>query len=754
MARFRRKLELAIAAVVVVLLSFATSAGTASAATSFTMTPGSDAREDVPLSITVEAQVDAQRFLWLFWRSSSSGCPTYVQAAESNPAFNAILENVPLNPGSTYLATPTFTPPDVGDYYLCGYVAQSATDLQPIMRIARVFADQATSSLSVSVSPNPVQDLPVQLTLDAQSEVPRKVWLFWGKGSVGCSQTPAQQAERDGMNILIDGQSTAPGVPFSRTVTFTPPDLGTYGGCAFIAEAVNSQQNQFRTFSFFADEPSGSVEADVGADPAEDTQVPIDFSATSEASRKAWFFVTQGEVGCAATAAVQASQGRTSMLVNGASVSRGNPVSRRVIFEPPEAGRYQACGYLAESSTQNFSELRAFPFTVRSARATLNIRDFSPRESEPATLTVTGSSEADRKVFLFLADDDGCLGSAASQALVSPTLINGQDVQAGSFELSVGFTGVTAGWIYLCGFVSESPIARPNQWINARFLVRSGVAYIPVLISPKDDQLAYESAPPLKWQRGPGKDTVTLFRVNPDTSKIQRIASSRIGGFQNRMLRHEVRGSKLVAFYMKTLDYGNYVWAVDRFDKRTEGTERTSETFRVGPRPLKNLRLIKSIRRFASIRVPGSTKVSILSTSLAWVNLKLWHKGRVIDRVNFREGRFQSSRLAYKWSCRRTGAFRLIGTAKDFYGNRDKASVTWRVSHTRCQRMKERARKRQERAEGQSGSGGGGSVGDVDCSDFDTQSEAQEWFEDHGGPSSDPAGLDADNDGRACDALP
>jgi hypothetical protein len=43
---------------------------------------------------------------------------------------------------------------------------------------------------------------------------------------------------------------------------------------------------------------------------------------------------------------------------------------------------------------------------------------------------------------------------------------------------------------------------------------------------------------------------------------------------------------------------------------------------------------------------------------------------------------------------------------------------------------------------------------DRDCADFDTQREAQQYFESIGGPESDPDRLDANGDGRACDTLP
>lgn len=43
---------------------------------------------------------------------------------------------------------------------------------------------------------------------------------------------------------------------------------------------------------------------------------------------------------------------------------------------------------------------------------------------------------------------------------------------------------------------------------------------------------------------------------------------------------------------------------------------------------------------------------------------------------------------------------------------------------------------------------------DKDCSDFDTQAQAQRFFVNNGGPRKDPHRLDGDNDGKACDSLP
>ena len=44
-------------------------------------------------------------------------------------------------------------------------------------------------------------------------------------------------------------------------------------------------------------------------------------------------------------------------------------------------------------------------------------------------------------------------------------------------------------------------------------------------------------------------------------------------------------------------------------------------------------------------------------------------------------------------------------------------------------------------------------TGDDTCDDFDSQKEAQRFFERHD-PEDDPYRLDADNDGKACEDLP
>jgi len=49
---------------------------------------------------------------------------------------------------------------------------------------------------------------------------------------------------------------------------------------------------------------------------------------------------------------------------------------------------------------------------------------------------------------------------------------------------------------------------------------------------------------------------------------------------------------------------------------------------------------------------------------------------------------------------------------------------------------------------------GGKYTDEYNCDDFTTQSQAQKFFKNAGGPSIDTNRLDGDNDGIACEALP
>ena len=66
----------------------------------------------------------------------------------------------------------------------------------------------------------------------------------------------------------------------------------------------------------------------------------------------------------------------------------------------------------------------------------------------------------------------------------------------------------------------------------------------------------------------------------------------------------------------------------------------------------------------------------------------------------------------------------------------------------------ERLREAEERASGQeTPAAASSSGGDRDCADFATWEEAQAFYEESGGPASDPHWLDPDEDGVACESL-
>ena len=72
----------------------------------------------------------------------------------------------------------------------------------------------------------------------------------------------------------------------------------------------------------------------------------------------------------------------------------------------------------------------------------------------------------------------------------------------------------------------------------------------------------------------------------------------------------------------------------------------------------------------------------------------------------------------------------------------------------KCKKKKTKEQQKKCKQKCKKAGGGGGTFVDRNCDDFATQREAQRFFEDEGGPARDPHGLDADNDGIACESLP
>jgi len=374
-------------------------------------------------------------------------------------------------------------------------------------------------------------------------------------------------------------------------------------------------------------------------------------------------------------------------------------------------------------------------------------------EDSPITVTVAGSAVSAASLYVYAGKNrnigDCALSASSQQILSGPPLID-ESVGSGTFDASAEFHPKGPGKIRVCAYLTSDKDSIPIERSSGAFLVVSGKAYTPKLIRPVNGALSFERAPTLIWKKGPGKDTIVIYR-GPKPRFGYAIARFRVSGTWRVSLS-------------RRLPYGTYSWTVSRRDPRV-GTRRTTppRRFRVGPSPLRHLFVKLRTHQYSSIKRPGVSKVTIRSAPYARVRLRLRRNGHTVSVRSFRENRFNpKSRFSYPWRCSKTGSFSLKVAASDRYGHRRREVVRWNVSAARCAAMKRKAeerRKAKQKAESGSGEGGSCTPGYSPClppaSDYDCAGGSGDGPEYVSGPvyvsGSDPYGLDSDGDGVGCE---
>ncbi|MEX1140980.1 MAG: hypothetical protein WD399_08100 [Thermoleophilaceae bacterium] len=179
--------------------------------------------------------------------------------------------------------------------------------------------------------------------------------------------------------------------------------------------------------------------------------------------------------------------------------------------------------------------------------------------------------------------------------------------------------------------------------------------------------------------------------------------------------------------------------------------------------PLTELAIVRKVQLRKSSKRPGHTVVRVRATGDARLAIKLLRRGKPVYRRKLESRGGTTFKKRFKWSCRRTGVFRLVVTARDSYGNRMTERRRWKVSARRCKRLRaaehraaerraarRRAQRERERAKEPECAPGYSPclpvVGDLDCGDISDSLKPIRVYGD------DPYGLDGDNDGLGCES--
>ena len=505
-----------------------------------------------------------------------------------------------------------------------------------------------------------------------------------------------------------------------------------------------------------------SLALSVSGDPTEDQPVTVTVTGNSEAQRRLFVYRELGGSTCSAAANQQytRSAARALSTVSGDVVGPGS-INRSYAFTPTDAGAHRLCAYLAESDFVAPIATQTSVVGVRLPTGSLALSvSGDPTEDQPVTVTVTGNSEAQRRLFVYRELGGSTCSAAANQqytrsAARALSTVSGDVVGPGSINRSYAFTPTDAGAHRLCAYLAESdfvaPIATQTSVVGVRCngpcpqppAVRNPAApggagsdedemrvalAAPSLAGPATAVRGEQLNPTFEWSADPTHgaryDRLRIQRNESDgsTTKLADVTAQSATSYLDVDDKVSAEGAEMdtsdiarftqnagtVSVTLKTpLSPGEYSWFVLRSrpgefsDEPRDYIASESRTFTVlGPK-LTRLSARTRNKRGRTSPNPGYSVIEVKTTPFARVRYDVRRQGR---RTAFfsRANRSGDSELTVSWNCDKPGGRYLVRVvASDQHGTRLKRTVRFApVSKGHCTQMR-RAEARAHRIQAQ-----------------------------------------------------
>ena len=696
-----------------------------------------DPTEEKPVTLTVSGVADASTRLYVFQHAGTAACPATASGLsytyELSGTSDGYADGDAIAAGA-YTRSYQFTPGAAGSYRVCAYLAASTGATPQAVNSQTVTARAPNASVGIATSSDPTEEETVSYTVTGTTEVDRRLYVYVQAASGtacpsapnGISYTYELSGTSDG---YADGDVVAAG-SFSRSYSFVPSDSGAWRVCAYVGETAGAQPSAVDARSTSVREPTADLAFAVSADPTEERTVSITASGATEVGRRVYVYAQPGSAACPSSAGgvsyTYELSGTSAGYADGDTVAAGS-FSRTYEFTPAGDGAYRLCGYVAESYGDAPNARAVGQFTARNPTIQLDA-SISPGEyqdGQAMSVTVTATSELDRRLFVFVLPDTSACPATASDSGeegertgTSSYYADGDPLAAGQpATRSYSFTASSTHANYrVCAYVGET--SRDSEKVATAVAVRRD-ALAGVLVTNNEEEERDHVF--LVWRRGSGKDRDHVYIYNRDPGLGPKPVWS--GRLDDSDLRVTSDGENHRVLLRRHLGYGRFWWRVARTDASGHRVLSEARTVRIVPRPLTasaakartKLRLRKSSRR------PGTASVVITSSPLAKVRLLVRRAGRTVARRTFTEGVSGARTFKLALSCGRTGRFSYTVNITDPYGTKATRKGAWVVSAARCARLKAaeeakaEARRRATPTPDHNAGGGGGGGGGGGC---------------------------------------
>ena len=210
---------------------------------------------------------------------------------------------------------------------------------------------------------------------------------------------------------------------------------------------------------------SASVTIDISSDPTEEIPATITVAGAADTATRLYVYVVSGSGSCPALASGVPAFNEISgsgPFSGGEAVTSG-AFSRPYAYTPADATAYRICAYLTATASSTPQASSSALLTPRRPTADVTVGESAdPTEEEPTSYTVSGTTEVDRRLYVYAIPGAGSCPALASgvpafnEISGSGPFSGGEIVGAGSFSRTFDYTPADSGTTHVCAYVSES----------------------------------------------------------------------------------------------------------------------------------------------------------------------------------------------------------------------------------------------------------------------------------------------------------
>jgi hypothetical protein len=288
-----------------------------------------------PLTITVKGETEVARKLFVYVGGSGVHC-------EPDPAADTGGEFISVAGGETiaagvYEKTYEYTPAAADSYTVCAYVDESEAGV-PNASGEATFEALHPTNVSIQVSANPIRGEPVTITVNGETGVARRLFVYISSAGTECESDPVDSGG-EALSAL-GGEALAAG-GFVRHFEYTPEFIATYTVCAFLDETEAATPNASAGITFTSSPSHAEIEERAAKAKAEEERIDTEHAAEVAASEAAARAASEA-AGRAQQAAARAAQEAAARAAQEATAKASQQAAEKAAAEAAVAAAQAA----------------------------------------------------------------------------------------------------------------------------------------------------------------------------------------------------------------------------------------------------------------------------------------------------------------------------------------------------------------------------------------------------------------------------